>query len=66
MIYEDKAKPEQFYQVETTEDERYATLSWGQGREGECAVFSRAFETGEVIYRDRAEISDDSFQVVIM
>jgi len=65
LIYEDKAKPEQFYQVETTEDERYATLSVGaKGARGNALFFRELSKPGKSFTAIVPEISDDSFQVV--
>jgi prolyl oligopeptidase len=65
LIYEDKAKPEQFYQVETTEDERYATLSVGaKGARGNALYFRELSKPGKSFTAIVPEISDDSFQVV--
>jgi len=65
LIYEDKAKPEQFYQVETTEDERYATLSVGaKGARGNALFFRDLAKPGKSFTAIVPEISDDSFQVV--
>ena len=65
LIYEDKAKPEQFYQVETTEDERYAALSVGaKGARGNALYFRDLSKPGKSFTAIVPEISDDSFQVV--
>ncbi len=65
LIYEDKARPEQFYQVETTEDERYATLSVGaKGARGNALYFRELAKPGKSFTAIVPEISDDSFQVV--
>ena len=65
LIYEDKAKPEQFYQVETTEDERYASLAVGaKGARGNALYFRDLSKPGKSFTAVVPEISDDSFQVV--
>jgi len=64
LFYEDKAKPEQFYSVYTTEDERFAIMAMGarvrRGTRSSFAISRRATK----VYRVVPEISDDSFQVV--
>jgi prolyl oligopeptidase len=65
LIYEDKTKPEQFYLVETTEDERFATLAVGaKGSRGNALFFRDLTKPGKSFTAVVPEISDDSFQVV--
>jgi prolyl oligopeptidase len=65
LFYEDKAKPEQFYSVYTTEDERFAIMAMGgKGSKGNALLF-RDLSKGEKSFTAIVpEISDDSFQVV--
>jgi prolyl oligopeptidase len=65
LIYEDKTKPEQFYQLETTEDERFATLAVGaKGARGNALFFRDLSTPGKSFTAIVPEISDDTFQVV--
>ena len=65
LIYEDKTKPEQFYGVSTTEDERFAILAMrGKSSKGN-ALFFRDLSKAEKHFAPIVpDISDDSFQVV--
>jgi prolyl oligopeptidase len=65
LIYEDKAKPEQFYGMYTTEDERFAIMAMGgKGSKGNALFFRDLSKDGKKFTAIVPEISDDSFQVV--
>jgi prolyl oligopeptidase len=65
LIYEDKTKPEQFYDLETTEDERFAFLAIGGKEPRGNALFFRDLSKPEKAFTAIVpEISDDSFQVI--
>jgi prolyl oligopeptidase len=65
LIYEDQTKPEQFYRLVTTEDERFAILGIsGKGPRGN-ALYFRDLSKGEKTFTPIVpEISDDSFFVI--
>jgi prolyl oligopeptidase len=65
LIYEDKTKPEQFYDLETTEDERFAVLRIrGKGPRGN-ALYFRDLSKGEKIFTPIVpEISDETYFVI--
>jgi len=67
LVYEDKANPERFHALFTTEDQRFAILDIserGKGKRGN-ALFFRDLSKGEKAFTPIvAEISDDSFQVI--
>ncbi|HVS88814.1 MAG TPA: prolyl oligopeptidase family serine peptidase [Candidatus Acidoferrum sp.] len=67
LIYEDEANPERLFNVDTTEDERFAILNVadrGKGKRGN-AVFYRDLSRGEKTFTPIvAEISDDTFEVI--
>jgi prolyl oligopeptidase len=67
LIYEDKAHPQRFHSVRTTEDERFAILNIserGKGKKGN-ALFFRDLSRGEKSFTPIiAEIGDDSFRVI--
>ena len=65
LFYEDKAKPEQFYTVYTTEDERFAIMAMGgKGSKGNALLFRDLSKGDKKFTAVVPEISDDSFQVV--
>jgi prolyl oligopeptidase len=65
LIYEDKTKPEQFYRLQTTEDERFAILGiGGKGPRGNALFFRELAKPGKTFTAIVPEISDDSFHVV--
>jgi len=65
LIYEDKTKPEQFYAMFTTEDERFAILAMrGKGSKGNALFFRDLSKDVKKFTPIVPEISDDSFQVV--
>jgi prolyl oligopeptidase len=67
LVYEDKANPQRFHIVETTEDERFAILNVsdrGKGKDGN-AVFVRSLSNGESTFKPViSEIGNDSFSVL--
>jgi prolyl oligopeptidase len=67
LVYEDKANPERFHFVGTTEDERFAILSIsdrGKGKRGN-AVYYRDLSKSEKTFSPMvSEITDDSYGVV--
>jgi prolyl oligopeptidase len=67
LVYEDKANPQRFHFIGTTEDERFAVLDIsdrGKGKRGN-AVFYRDLSKDDKTFKPIiAEISDDSFNVV--
>jgi prolyl oligopeptidase len=67
LVYEDKANPERFHVVTTTEDERHAILSItdrSKGKRGN-ALFFRDLSKGEKNFTPIvAEIGNDTFQVM--
>ncbi|HET9787678.1 MAG TPA: prolyl oligopeptidase family serine peptidase, partial [Pyrinomonadaceae bacterium] len=67
LIYDDKANPQRFQNVGTTEDERFAILSIserGKGKKGN-AVFYKDLSKGETKFSPIiAEIGDDSYGIL--
>jgi prolyl oligopeptidase len=67
LIYEDKANPQRFHGVGTTEDERFAILNIsdrGKGKKGN-SLFFRDLSKGEKKFTPIvAEVGDDSFGVL--
>jgi prolyl oligopeptidase len=67
LVYEDRANPQRFHSVRTSEDERFAFLNVserGKGKKGN-AVFYRDLSKGEKKFAPIvAEITDDSFSVI--
>jgi prolyl oligopeptidase len=67
LVYEDKANPQRFHIIDTTEDERFAVLTIserGKGKNGN-AVFVRDLSKGEKEFTPVfAEITDDTFGVI--
>jgi len=67
LVYEDKANPQRFHNVGTTEDERFLTLSVserGKGKKGN-ALFYKDLSKGETEFSPIvAEITDDSFGLI--
>jgi prolyl oligopeptidase len=67
LAYEDKANPQRFHTVSTTEDERFAILNIsdrGKGKKGN-AIFYRDLNRGDSTWAPLiAEIGDDQFHVV--
>jgi prolyl oligopeptidase len=66
LVYEDKANPQRFHIVGTTDDERFAILTIserGKGKKGN-ALFVRELSTGKSFAPIVAEIGDDDYNVV--
>ena len=67
LVYEDKANPQRFQNVGTTEDERFAILNVserGKGKQGN-AIFYRDLSKNEKNFSPIvAEIGDDSYGVI--
>ena len=67
LIYEDKANPQRFHGVSTTEDERFAILNIsdrGKGKKGN-AIFYRDLLKGDKTFKPVVgEIGDDRFSVI--
>jgi len=67
LVFEDKANPQRFHTLETTEDERFAILTVserGKGKDGN-ALFVRDLSKGERAFTPLIPtIGDDSFGVV--
>ncbi len=67
LVYEDKANPQRFHIVSTTEDERFAILDIsdrGKGKDGN-AVFVRDLSKGETTFTPViSEIGNDTFGVL--
>jgi prolyl oligopeptidase len=67
VVFEDRANPQRFNIVETTEDERFAILTVsdrGKGKKGN-ALFVRDLSANEKTFRPVVpEIGDDTFQVI--
>ncbi len=67
LVYEDKAHPQRFFSVDTTEDERFAFLSVSDESKGTRgnALFYRGASKGDRAFRPIiADIGDDEFRVV--
>jgi prolyl oligopeptidase len=67
LIYEDKANPQRFQNVDTTEDERFAILSVserGKGKKGN-SLFYKDLSKNETKFSPLvAEIGDDSYGII--
>jgi prolyl oligopeptidase len=67
LVYEDKANPQRFHNVSTTEDERFAILNIsdrGKGKKGN-ALFFRDLAKGDKAWTPIvAEVGDDVFGVI--
>jgi prolyl oligopeptidase len=67
LVYEDRANPQRFHSIETTEDERFTLLSVSEEAKGHKgnALYFRDAESGEREFKPIvAEIGEDSFNVV--
>jgi prolyl oligopeptidase len=67
LVYEDKANPERFHFVQTTEDERFAILSIsdrGKGKRGNAIFYQDLSKPEKKFSPVVAEITDDSYGVV--
>lgn len=67
LVYEDKANPQRFHNVSTTEDERFAILNIsdrGKGKKGN-AVFYRDAASGDKTFKPIVgEVGDEIFGVI--
>jgi prolyl oligopeptidase len=66
-VYDDKANPQRFHHVETTDDERFVILSVsdrGKGKKGNALFYRDAKAGGKEFKPVVAEIGDDSFGAV--
>jgi prolyl oligopeptidase len=67
LVYEDRANPQRFHYLSTTEDERFAVLTVserGKGKDGN-AVFVRDLEKGDRAFMPVIPgITDDTFDVI--
>ncbi len=67
LIYEDKANPQRFHNVSTTEDERFAILSIsdrGKGNDGNSIYYRDLTKTGDGFHPIVSEITNDSYGVI--
>jgi prolyl oligopeptidase len=67
LVYEDKANPERFHVVETTEDERFAILNvsdLGKGKRGNALYYRDLFTSETTFNPVVSEITDDSYEIV--
>ena len=67
LVYEDKARPQRFHGIRTTEDERFAILTIadrGTGKKGN-ALFYRDLSSADTTFKPIvADVTDSSFGVV--
>ena len=67
LVFEDKANPERFHDVQTTEDERFAILTVsdrGKGKRGNALYYRDLSKSEKTFSPIVAEITDDSYGVV--
>jgi prolyl oligopeptidase len=67
LIFEDKAHPQRFHTLETTEDERFAILTVserGQGKDGNALFFRDLSGPESGFVPIVAEVTNDSFHVI--
>jgi len=67
LVYEDKANPQRFHNVGTTEDERYAILTIserGKGKKGNAVFYKELSQSVTKFVPLIADITDDSFNVI--
>lgn len=67
LIYEDKANPQRFHIVRTTDDERFAILvisERGKGKRGNAVYFRDLTKNEKTFTPIVSEITDDSYEVV--
>jgi prolyl oligopeptidase len=67
LVYEDKADPERFHIVETTEDERFAILDIsdrGKGKRGNALYYRDLSKSEKNFSPIVSEITDDSYGIV--
>lgn len=66
-IYEDKANPQRFHHISTTEDERFAILyvsDPGKGKNGNSIYFRDLAKAGDGFHPIVSEITNDSYGVI--
>ena len=67
LVYEDKANPLRFHQVDTSDDERFAFLTIsdrGKGKKGNALFYRDVSQPGNSFTPVVAEIGDDSYGIV--
>ncbi len=67
LVYEDKANPERFHYVQTTEDERFAILyvsDRGKGKRGNALWYRDLSKSEKQFSPVVADITDDSYGVI--
>jgi prolyl oligopeptidase len=67
LVYEDKANPQRFHGVGTSDDERFAFLSIserGKGKKGNAVFYRDLSQPGSTFVPIVAEIGDSSFGVI--
>jgi prolyl oligopeptidase len=67
LTYEDKANPQRFHEVATTEDERFAILydnDPGKGKRGNSVFFRDLSKKEKAFTPIVAEVTDDTYEVV--
>ena len=67
LIYEDKANPQRFHQVQTTEDERFVILyisDRGKGKVGDALLVRDAMNADKTWIPLIPEVSDDLYYVI--
>jgi prolyl oligopeptidase len=67
LVYQDKANPQRFHIVETTDDERFAVLEIedrGKGKKGNALFYRDLKDTSRTFAPIVAEISDDTYSVI--
>lgn len=67
LVYEDRANPQRFHTVDTTDDERFAILTIserGKGKKGDALFFRDLTKNDKTWTPIVAEIGDDSYGVI--
>ena len=67
LIYEDRANPQRFHDVNTTEDERFAILyisDSGRGKVGNALLYRDLRKPGKSFVPIVSDISDDQYSVI--
>ncbi len=67
LVYEDKAHPQRFHTLQTTEDERFAILNIserGEGKDGNALFFRDLSDARSSFTAIVAEVTNDRFDVV--
>ncbi|HEY3169170.1 MAG TPA: prolyl oligopeptidase family serine peptidase, partial [Candidatus Binatia bacterium] len=67
LVYEDKANPQRFHTMTTSDDERFAFLTIsdrGKGKKGNAVFFHDASQPGNKFAPIVAEIGDDTYSVL--